>query len=91
MMIYSSAVHVCKAHTEKPCVLEQHRDSSQPSSTSSQHKDAPHLDAQYAGFGMVTEGIDVVDKIASVKTCSYGWYDDVPKVPVVIEKAEIIE
>lgn len=43
MMIYSSAVHVCKAHTEKPCVLEQHRDSSQPSSTSSQHKDAPHL------------------------------------------------
>ena len=68
---------------------------SDPNSASSQffimHRDAPHLDAQYAGFGMVTEGIDVVDKIASVKTCSYGWYDDVPKVPVVIEKVEIIE
>lgn len=68
---------------------------SDPNSASSQffimHKDAPHLDAQYAGFGMVIEGIDVVDKIADVKTGSMGWYSDVPKVPVVIEKVEIIE
>ncbi len=67
---------------------------SDPNSASSQffimHRDAPHLDAQYAGFGKVTEGIDVVDKIANVKTGSVGWYDDVPKVPVVIEKVEII-
>ncbi len=66
-----------------------------PNSASSQffimHKDAPHLDGQYAGFGMVVEGIDVVDKIANTKTGSQGWYDDVPKVPVVIEKAEIVE
>lgn len=29
------------------------------------HKDAPSLDGQYAAFGKVTEGMDVVDKIAS--------------------------
>ncbi|MBQ2110758.1 MAG: peptidylprolyl isomerase [Clostridia bacterium] len=28
------------------------------------HQDAPHLDRQYAAFGMVTEGIEVVDRIA---------------------------
>ncbi len=68
---------------------------SDPNSASSQffimHKDAPHLDAQYAGFGQVTEGIEVVDKIANAKTGSYGWFEDVPKVPIIIEKMEIIE
>ncbi|MGN1081020.1 MAG: peptidylprolyl isomerase [Acutalibacteraceae bacterium] len=29
------------------------------------HKDAPHLDGQYAAFGRVTEGMDVVDEIAN--------------------------
>ena len=66
-----------------------------PNSASSQffvmHQDAPYLDAQYAGFGKVTEGLDVVDKIASVKTGRMGWFDDVPKTPVVIEKMEIVE
>jgi peptidyl-prolyl cis-trans isomerase B (cyclophilin B) len=66
-----------------------------PNSASSQffimHRDAPHLDGQYAGFGKVVEGIEVVDKIANTATTSYGWYDDVPRVPVVIEKVEIIE
>ncbi len=32
------------------------------------HADAPHLDGQYAAFGMVTEGLDVIDKIAGVRT-----------------------
>ena len=32
------------------------------------HADAPHLDGQYAAFGSVTEGIEVVDRIASVRT-----------------------
>ena len=66
-----------------------------PNSASSQffvmHQDAAYLDAQYAGFGMLTDGFDVLDAIASVKTGSMGWYDDVPRTPVVIDKVEIIE
>ena len=68
---------------------------SDPNSGSSQffvmHKDAPHLDAQYAGFGKLTDGFDVLDAIAGTKTGSYGWYmQDVPREPVVIEKVEVI-
>lgn len=32
------------------------------------HADAPHLDGQYAAFGKVVEGIEVVDEIANTKT-----------------------
>ncbi len=43
-----------------------------PDSASSQffimHKDSPHLDGQYAAFGVVTKGIEVVDTIADVET-----------------------
>ena len=43
-----------------------------PNSAGSQffimHKDAPHLDGAYAAFGKVIEGMDVVDKLASVPT-----------------------
>ena len=43
-----------------------------PNSAGSQffimHKDAPHLDGQYAAFGKVVAGMDVVDRIASVRT-----------------------
>ena len=43
-----------------------------PNSAGSQffimHADAPHLDGQYAAFGKVTEGLEVVDRIASVQT-----------------------
>ena len=42
--------------------------SGDPNSAGSQffitHEDSPHLDGQYAGFGNVTEGQDVVDEIA---------------------------
>ncbi len=62
-----------------------------PNSASSQffimHKDSPHLDGQYAAFGMVTEGIETVDEIASVQTGSM----DRPIVPVVIKKMTLIE
>ena len=68
---------------------------SDPNSASSQffvmHKDAPHLDAQYAGFGKLTDGFDVLDQIASVPAGRMGWYDDVPRTPVVIDKIEVIE
>ena len=43
-----------------------------PNSAGSQffimHKDAPHLDGAYAAFGKITEGMDVVNKIATVPT-----------------------
>lgn len=32
------------------------------------HKDSPHLDGEYAAFGKVIEGMDIIDKIASIKT-----------------------
>ena len=32
------------------------------------HKDSPHLDGDYAAFGKVIEGMDVVDRIAQTKT-----------------------
>ena len=67
-----------------------------PNSASSQffvmHQNAPHLDGQYAGFGKVIEGDEVIDKIANVPTGSFGWYmQDVPKTPVVIETIEVVE
>ena len=62
-----------------------------PDSASSQffimHKDAPHLDGQYAAFGKVVAGMDVVDKIASVPT---DW-NDKPKTPVRMKTVELIE
>ena len=57
----------------------------EPDSASSQffvmHAAAPHLDGQYAAFGCVIEGLDVVDAIATVPTD----YNDCPRFPVVIE------
>ena len=45
------------------------------------HADYPYLDGQYAAFGKLIEGIEVVDKIASVRTD----YNDRPLVPQQIE------
>ena len=43
-----------------------------PNSAGSQffimHEDAPHLDGQYAAFGKVIEGMDIVNRIADTKT-----------------------
>ena len=61
-----------------------------PNSAGSQffimHEAAPHLDGQYAAFGKVVSGLDVVDEIANVRT---GWADK-PSQPVVMEKVEIV-
>ena len=60
-----------------------------PNSAGSQffimHQDAPHLDGQYAAFGQVTEGMDVVDAIAAVPT----GYADRPIEPVRIKKVTL--
>ena len=62
-----------------------------PNSASSQffimHEDAPHLDGQYAGFGCVTEGIEIVDKIANVRTN----FSDMPLSPVVMTSVSVVE
>ena len=49
------------------------------------HKAAPHLDGQYAAFGKVIEGLDVVDRIACVDTD----YSDMPLAPVVMTKVSV--
>ncbi len=49
--------------------------------------DAPHLDGDYAGFGKVTEGMDVADAIVSVETN----FSDKPLEDQVIETITIIE
>ncbi|PIE53763.1 MAG: peptidylprolyl isomerase [Dethiosulfovibrio peptidovorans] len=44
----------------------------------------------YAVFGSVCEGTDVVNAIKAVPTGSVGFYQDVPKEPVIILKATIL-
>lgn len=55
----------------EPGVLSMAR-SMMPDSAGSQffimHKTSPHLDGAYAGFGKIVEGLDIVNKIADVKT-----------------------
>ena len=61
-----------------------------PNSASSQfficHADAKFLDGQYAGFGKVVEGIETVDKIASVATN----YNDKPLTPQIMSKVYFV-
>nr|WP_291565636.1 peptidylprolyl isomerase [Clostridium sp. UBA2485] len=49
------------------------------------HKDSPHLDGEYAAFGKVIEGIEVVDKIATVETVA----QDKPKEDVKMKKVTV--
>ena len=60
-----------------------------PNSASSQffimHANAPHLDGQYAAFGKVTSGMEVVDEIASIPTD----YSDRPKIAMRMKKVYV--
>jgi peptidyl-prolyl cis-trans isomerase B (cyclophilin B) len=62
-----------------------------PNSAGSQffimHEDAPYLDGQYAAFGKVVDGLEVVDEIASVRTD----FADKPLEPQVIKTITIID
>ena len=62
---------------------------SHPDSARSQifimHADAPYLDGQYAAFGMVTEGMDAVDEIASVRKN----FRDMPYEPQIMKNVTV--
>ena len=65
--------------------------SQNPNSASSQffimHADAPYLDGQYAAFGKVVAGMDVVDEIAEVATD----FSDRPRMDMVMKKVTWID
>ncbi len=86
-------------------VLSMARTSAPDSATSQffiMHEDYPSLDGQYAAFGKITEGIEVVDEIAAGKTTAMNMQlmyngevikqrmTDIPETPVVIESIEIL-
>lgn len=50
------------------------------------HDVAPHLAGEYAAFGKIIDGLDVVDEIASAQTN----FQDCPKTPIVIKTMRLI-
>jgi len=53
--------------------------------------DYPNPDgAGYAVFGKVTQGLDVVQKIAKVRTGNAGFHQNVPTTPIVIESVTLL-
>ena len=51
------------------------------------HEDAPYLDEQYAAFGHVVDGMDIVDEIANVPT----GYMDRPRTDMRMKKVMLVE
>lgn len=71
-------------------VISMARTSVKDSATSQffiMHKDSPHLDGEYAAFGITVDGLDVVDAIAGVKTN----YNDKPMEDVVITSIRFVK
>ena len=56
------------------------------------YSDATFLDGQYAAFGKVTEGMEVVDDFLKIdRRMSFGGERSVPVEPIVMKTVEIIE
>ena len=55
------------------------------------HRTSPHLDGQYAAFGVAADETSVLTaiEISKTPTRSVGYYDDVPVTPVAIKKVKI--
>lgn len=74
--------------SHEPGVISMAR-SQHPDSAGSQffimHKKASHLDGSYAAFGKVTEGMEIVDKLAETDT---DW-NDMPTTPVVMANVTV--
>lgn len=49
------------------------------------HQDAPHLDGEYAAFGAMVDGFDVLDQVAKVKTD----HADKPLTDIIIERVHV--
>lgn len=53
--------------------------------------DFPNPDGHgYAVFGKVTEGLEVVNRIKSVAVGSQGFHQNVPREPIIIQKAVLL-
>jgi peptidyl-prolyl cis-trans isomerase B (cyclophilin B) len=87
-------LEICPEILHKKYVLSMAR-TQDPNSATSQFfictGDVPSLDGQYAAFGAVLEGQEVVDEIGNAETHSVKWHDDVPKEHIFIEKASVVE
>ena len=83
---YSNGVKNDLKHTRGVISMARSR---HPDSAGSQffimHKDAPHLDGQYAAFGKITDGFDCLDEIASARTD----YSDKPLAEQKIKKITV--
>ena len=53
--------------------------------------EVPSLNTQYAVFGELIEGLDVLDEIGATATTTSGYHSDVPQNDIIITKATIVE
>ena len=51
------------------------------------HEDGTFLDGEYAAFGHVVSGQDVVDAVATIPT----WPNDMPMAPMVMESVKVLD
>ncbi len=88
---YSNGISNALSHDKG--VLSMAR-TNEPNSASSQFfimdEKSPHLDGQYAAFGKITEGLDVVEEISKVETTTNDkGHSDVPVKPIIIKSIKI--